>query len=494
MKSATSKIFTLFKQSITYSAGNFLNKFLLFLMVPLYAEFILPEDLSLLEILDPAEQFIYGVLNLGMVHAFYRFYNKQESEEQRKKVISTVFWFITFMAILVVLMLYLFADPVIDLLLPAHSLARICYLLTLASLFFRYYNLVASAYLNSTEQARRYSIWNIAGTAIFCFYNFYFLFFREAEIDAVFEARVFSMIPVNLVGIWACRSSISFSFDLRLLKKMLGFSYPFILSAAAYPILNYVDRWMLSELASPEATGVYGMSYRFGMIPGMLLVQPFLKAWRPFIYNYDDEETRQVVYQRILLYYTLVGAVLWLGLSVYSRELIVLFTSEAYYDGHVIIPYVACSQLFYGLGWIVVAGLAVKDKTFFIGFCTFLAGLLNILLNYLWIPEYEILGAAYATVGAFLMIFLGYAIYSYIKLRLSWPITRFVSMILFAWASFYVISFIPVEQFWIGILWKALALLCPIVLLAYMAGLNLFKLNEISSLLAGDEPSNQQEN
>src|SRR5699024_3721216 len=119
MKSSTSKIFTLFRQSFVYSAGSFLNKFLLYFMVPLYAEFILPEDLSLLEILDPAEQFVYGLLNFGLVHAFYRFYNRQQSEEQRREVISTVFWFLALVATVTVAVLYSFSEELTDFLLPA---------------------------------------------------------------------------------------------------------------------------------------------------------------------------------------------------------------------------------------------------------------------------------------------------------------------------------------------------------------------------------------
>ncbi len=485
MKSSTSKIFTLFRQSFVYSAGSFLNKFLLFFMVPLYAEFILPEDLSLLEILDPAEQFIYGLLNFGLVHAFYRFYNRQQSEEQRREVISTVFWFLALVATVTVAVLYSFSEELTDFLLPAHALAKICFSLTLVSLFIRYFHLVASGYFNATEQATRFSLWTIMGTVVYCGYNIYFLAFQDARIDAVFEARIFSLIPVNIAGIWAFRSSLSFSFNPKLLKQMMKFSYPFILSAAAYPILTYADRWMLSEMVSPEATGIYGMSYRFGMIPGMLLVQPFLRAWRPFIYNYDDEETRRVVYQRILIYYTLIGCILWLGLSVFSEELVVLFTSEPYYDGHIIIPYIASSQLMYGLGWIVVAGLAVKDKTFFIGFCTFLGGILNIVLNYLWIPGFGILGTAFATLVAFVFIFAGYAGYSYYKLRLKWPFGRLVVLTLTSVGSYYLLSFIPTEDFWMGVLYKSLALLVPIGLLFLQAGLNPLKLSAITELFTG---------
>ncbi len=456
-------------------------------MIPLYAEFILPADLSLLEILDPAEQFVYGILNLGLVQAFYRYFPESDDPEFKKRIISTLFWFLTGMGFIVCTILYLTADSVIDVLLPAHSLAKICFLLTLISLFVRFLSMLSSGFMNSTEQADQYSLWNIVGTILLCTYNTYFLWFMQADIDAVFEARIFSQIPLTLAGIWMFRNSLRFEFDWGLFKKMLNFSYPFILTAVSFPILTYFDRWMLSELESPAATGIYGISYRFALVPGMLLVNPFLKAWRPFIYNYDDAETQQVVYKRILLYYGFIGCLLWIGISVFGREIIHLFTSEAYYAGYVIIPYVASSKLLNGLGWIVIARLTVHDKTLFIGFCSLTAAILNVVLNYFMIPDFGIMGAAYATMIAYIFIFLGYSLYSYWEHPLNWPMTRLAGMVTLSIAGYYGISHVQMDSIWITILVKGLLILPLIPILMWLAGLTWNKMRSLLTNLDDQE-------
>lgn len=480
MKQATERIFLLFRQGVIYSAGGFLHKLVLFLAIPIYAYHIAPEDLSLLEILDPAEQFAYGLLNMGLLHAFYRYYTKAGDPDYTSRVVSTVFWFIVSVTLAAGGLFLWSAGPVAGFLLPDHPLALSCFSLAIASLMLRLLHLLPSAFLHMQQKAAQHSGWLIAGAAGFVTYVFIALVFADGTIRSVFEGRLLMLLPLIVAGTWQFSGYIRAHINLRLLGQMLLFSSPFILSASAYPILSYADRWILSTLISAEATGIYGMSYRFGMIPGMLLVTPFLKAWRPFIYSYDDDETTQhQVYRRVMLYYTLPGCLLWLGLSVFSQHIIMLFTSQAYYDGHIIIPYVAASQFFYGLGWILIAGLAVREKTLFIGLFTLMAALLNIALNFLLIPAMGITGAALATLFSFFTIFLCYGFYARRHLPISWPAGRFLAMLAVTVATWLLAGLSPFETLRWDVVFRAIVCLLPLYGLLRLAGLDTERIRSI---------------
>jgi len=446
-------------------------------MVPLYAYNILPEDLSLLEILDPAEQFLFGLCNLGLVHGFLRFYSVNDDIEQKRLVVSTIFWFLCGLALLFISLLLFFQHILVDVLLPVHTLAGVCFFLTVLSFGIRFLNTLSSGYLHTHNKALQYSIAMIGGTLLFCLYNFYYIGLKSASIQRVFEARLFLLLPVLLFGIWSFREKLLFRVDLSLLKKILIFSTPLVLTDASYPILTYIDRWMISVLDSASATGIYGISYRFGMIPGMLLVAPFIKAWRPFMYENKDRETRQGVYHKMITYFTVISCVLWLGISVFSRELLILFTTGAYVDGYPIIPFIALSQLIYGLGWIVIASLAVKNKTFFVGFFTFLGALLNILLNLWWIPLFGFMGAAYSTVAAFAFIFVCYAVYSYRQEPIKWPISTILGLIGVTFLAYLLIHYIYLESVWYTIILKGLVLVPAIFVIGKVGKINLLKMN-----------------
>ena len=446
-------------------------------MVPLYAYNILPEDLSLLEILDPAEQFLFGLCNLGLVHGFLRFYSVDDDADRKRLVVSTIFWFLCGLSLVLIALLLFFQQILVDVLLPVHTLAGICFFLTVLSFGIRFLNTLSAGYLHTHNKAVQYSTAMIVGTLLFCLYNFYYIGLKGASIQRVFEARLFLLLPVLLFGIWSFRNKLQFRMDFSLLKKILVFSTPLVLTDASYPILTYIDRWMISVLDSASATGIYGISYRFGMIPGMLLVAPFIKAWRPFMYENKDRKTRHAVYHKMITYFSVISCVLWLGISVYSREMLVLFTTGAYVDGYIIIPYIALSQLMYGLGWIVIASLAVKNKTFFVGFFTFLGAVLNILLNLWWIPLFGFMGAAYSTVAAFAFIFVCYAFYSYTQEPIRWPILKILSMVGVTFAGYLLILNIDFESIWVTIIIKGVALLPVLFLIGKLGGINLLSMN-----------------
>lgn len=464
-----------------------LFKLVLFLAIPVYAYFITPEDLSLLEILDPAEQFIFGIANLGILQALYRYFSRYESHDDRIDVVSSIFWFTVTGAVLWSAVFFILAPYIVPVLLPDHPLAWLCFYLTVASLILRMVNIVPNGYLILSEQAFKQSWLQISGGVLFVGFLSIFIIFFDGNIEAAFIGRLFLFVPLILFGMYHVLPYIRFRFNPDLLKSMLLFSLPFVLSAAAYPILNHFDRWLLSTLVDARSTGIYGMSYRFGMIPGMLLVTPFLKAWRPFIYNYDDEETQRTVYRRVMLYYSLLGCFLWLGLSVFSQEIIWIFTAEDYYTGHVIIPYIAGSQFFYGLGWILFAGLAVKEKTLFIGLMTMAGAILNIVLNLLLIPVYGMVGAAAATLISFFVMFLGYAVYVQFNLPLKWPYTRFLLMILISLIAFAIASQIHTELLGIEIAIKAALCLVTALLLVYTTGMPFY---QIFAFLKGSKNQN----
>jgi len=343
--------------------------------------------------------------------------------------------------------------------------------------------MLSSSYLQVRGKAGLLSFWTIFGTFTFCSINYIALVYFKAKIDVVFVARIFLLLPLALIGIGSAFHYIRLRFDRKLLMEMIHFSYPFILAAAAFPILNFFDRWMIDKMIGAADTGIYGMAYRFGMIPSMILVAPFLKAWQPSIYDKQKEDEREEYYQRILIYYTLIGCLLWLVLSAYSNELLTIFTSKAYIPGHVIIPYVAGSNFFYGLGWIIIAGLAIKGKTLYIGLSTMAAAFVNVILNYIMIPAYGMMGAAYATLLAFLFLFGSYSIYSYRKVPINWPYGRILFMGAGSVFIYFITHIVHQPNIILSILLKSFIVVPGAGFIAYLAGMTPGKIITVVKLM-----------
>lgn len=464
MSAATGRLIAIFRTSSIHSIGAFLNKFVLLAMVAVYAQ--LPKaDFGLLGQMDTAEQFLIALLVLGQGQSFVWQFKKEPDETARITVFSTVVWFMLGLSALVVGFLALWPDADQWVFSVKHPYVPLAFAWLLISLFFRNIQSLAINFLRVTGRPAYLEGANLTGSVLFLGVSYVLIVHLRSGVESLMVTRLFLLFPVVFTAFWWARAYLRFRFDAALMARMLRYGLPFVLVGAAYPVLNFADRWMIGRLIDPTAAlnGIYEMSYKFGMIPSMVLVGPFLQAWQPALYDQTDETTRTALYRKLLLYVTLLGSLLWLGLSVFSLDLLRIFSSPAYYSGHVIIPWVAASNVFYGIGWVVIAGLAVQERTFFIGGWTFLAAVLNVALNFYWIPMFGILGAAYATTLAFVFIFVGFAAYAHRHLRIAFPYGRFAAMIGTVWGSWLGIDWLPVSpNLWLGVAIKAVLCL-PVV-------------------------------
>lgn len=471
----TSRILDIFKTSSIHSIGTFLNKFLLLSLVPLYSHLLPTTDTGLIGLMDTTEQFLIAFLILGQGQAFVWQFKQEPDPEALTRLFSTSMWFMVFISTMGIGALVLFSEQTAPLILnTAHPLQGLAFAWMMVSLFLRNLQSLSVNYLRADRKALSLETANFIGTALFVGLNFVLLYWFKTGVSAILATRLLLLLPVLVVAGWFARPYLRFQLDLGVLRKMLRYGLPITLAAMAYPILNFADRYMITALIDPSGNlnGIYEISYKFGMIPSMILVGPFLQAWQPALYDKADDASRNEVYRRMLLYVTFAGATLWLGLSVMRTELLHVFSTPAYYSGSAIIPWVAASNVFYGLGWIVVAGLAVQSKTVFMGVWTALAALINILLNLWWLPIWGMMGAAYATTVAFILIFIGFAVYSKIKLNISFPYARWFLLCTIAWIGYTIVDkIIVIPNLFLSVILKSLLCFPVIFLMAFVVGL-----------------------
>ena len=84
--------------------------------------------------------------------------------------------------------------------------------------------------------------------------------------------------------------------------------------------------------------------------------------------------------------------------------LITGFFEERYGAAAEIAPILALGGLFQGIYYIYVAGLFYFKKNMLIPVITIVSGTVNVILNLLWIPDYGLAGAAWATVIGYVIL------------------------------------------------------------------------------------------
>ena len=187
-------------------------------------------------------------------------------------------------------------------------------------------------------------------------------------------------------------------------KYALLISVPSIFVTLSDLLLMQCDRLMLTSMVGAEETAEYSVVYNVSSII-IVIYQAINGAWLPWFFEKvgnDDKETT-IKYQKI---YLLVFSAFTCSMMTISPELIKILSRNDYWDGIRYASPLAIASYFVFLYAFFTNYLLYKKNTTRIAVNTVIATLLNLMLNYVLIPQYKAVGAVIATAISYALLFI----------------------------------------------------------------------------------------
>ena len=218
------------------------------------------------------------------------------------------------------------------------------------------------------------------------------------------------------------------------LRTYLSFGLPTVPGNLSSWMVNSSDRYIIGMLLGTAFVGYYSPGYALGNIIQMF-VAPLALILPAILSNYYDDsgmdETKTVL-RYSLKYFLLFAIPSTFGLSLLSKPLlIILSTPEIASEGYLITPFVATSAVFFGASIVILQIIILEKKTKITGSIYIVSSIINLGLNLILIPHIGIIGAAIATLVAYLFIFLSITYYSFRYLKFDIG-SSFISKSIFA--------------------------------------------------------------
>jgi O-antigen/teichoic acid export membrane protein len=243
-------------------------------------------------------------------------------------------------------------------------------------------------------------------------------------------------------------------FSASVLRDTLAFGLPRVPHAAAQQVIAVGDKFILTLYATLENVGVYGMAVSFGLTQKLFL-SAFESAWAPFYYQTIREPDAPVVFRTVTTYGVAVLALLTAGLSAVGR-----FAAEAMTHGRFLAPndprwndvatvitWTAVGVFLQGFYLLTSIGLNITKRTQFYPVATLTAAGTNIALNFVLIPHFGIVGAAWANGAAYaVQAALGY-VFSQRFYRIDYEWGRIARVCLAAIAAYVAARMLPSVAF-----------------------------------------------
>lgn len=200
-----------------------------------------------------------------------------------------------------------------------------------------------------------------------------------------------------------------YSFNGRLLKEMLRYSFPLLILGLAGIMNQTVDKILLPILEPDRDQamadlGVYGACYKVAVIMVMFL-QAFRFAYEPFVFSKHREkgmtdEQKLNNYSRVMTWFIALGLLIFLGVMAYL-PLLRYFISPAYFQGLKVVPVIMLGELCFGIFFNLSIWYKLTDRTVW-GSIFSIGGLIvTLALNVVLVPRMGYMGCAWAALACY---------------------------------------------------------------------------------------------
>ncbi len=401
------KILRLGKDAAIYGLSSILGRFLNFLLVPFYTNYLLPSEYGVVANIYAYIAFANVVYGYGMDNAYMRFVSSPELGEKREHY-STPFFSILVTSVFLSGLIHLFSPAIAGLIgidaaqadLIKYSAWIIC---------FDTLMIVPYASLRMEQKAKSFATLRVVHIVLNLIFNIVLIVGFRMKADGVLLANLVASLLTLLFLLRLTGNQLLPRFSSKLYRELLRFGLPYIPAGLAGVAMQVIDRPILKALTDDATVGIYQANYRLGVLM-MLVVSMFDYAWRPFFLTHAREEGAKELFARVYTYFTAVLLFLFVTVSLFIEDIVRIkigsayFFNPAYWEGVEIVPWILLAYVFTGAYVNFIVGMNMEKKTGYLPVVTGAGALVNVAVNFALIPYYGIMGAAYATLAAYVVM------------------------------------------------------------------------------------------
>ncbi len=405
------------RDSVIYGIGGLTSRFLAVIMLPLYTSYVSTGDYGRIELLMSVMAVVVVVIRGGANFGFIRFYFVDKTPDYRRRLVRTVFWAQMGYSTLGLVLCIVFASHLADWLGVAyergHHLQGSGTNLVIATAVLLWVNVNYAQMTNLFRAERRAVAFTIATVT-----NIGITVPLTVVLVVVYKHGPLGIIVGNLSGtliVFAAllayrREQLGLQFDRRLLHTLNRFGFPLMAAALAMWVTNFGDRFMIRKLLhgqyAIDQVGQYSLANKISSAM-VLLFTAFQVAWPAFAYSIEDEGEAKRAYSYVLTYLMFVAAWAAVGLSLFAPWIVhLLGRRPGYWPASGAVPALAYSSVFFAGFIVVTIATGRARRTQFNWIAATAAAVLNFGLNVWLIPAYGMIGAAYATLAAYILLML----------------------------------------------------------------------------------------
>ena len=386
---------TLLKDTLIFGLGNLGTKLILFLMVPLYTNYMTDAEYGIADLVFSIAQLMAPFLSVVIFDAIIRF---GLSEKERKEDIILVGMTVWGLAAVLGLIL----TPVLGVYKALAEWKWYLYVYVISNIG----DSIGYCYLKAKGKNKTYALLSIVQTALMASLNVFFLVYRSMGIRGYLLAYILSEIIIDICLVASSnmiKDLRTAKFDRDLFKRMIQFSSPLILNNVSWWVIQSSDKVMVEAMVSAAALGIYTAAAK---IPALInvMVSIFQQAWGiSAVKEYESSNDRDY-YSTVLRYLFLFISCACIFFVAIMKIFMTHYVGKDFIESWHYVPLLLVSAVFAGVAGYFGSMYSALKKSLNNMLSTATAALVNIIVNFLLIPSLNIWGAVIGTLVAYITI------------------------------------------------------------------------------------------
>jgi O-antigen/teichoic acid export membrane protein len=415
----------LLKDSVIYGAGRAVQKLLMALLLPLYTAFLTPSDYGILGMVVTVTTFLDVFVTLGFDVAFSRFYFDDTSYGGRRKVITNVFYVSTVYPAIVIGGVMLLMPRLAPLLLGEEYSAGDWryFAVALATLFFTNLNDLPFTLFRLEHKPWTFSAFVLVRVAVQVPLSVLFVAAFDWGAMGVLLANLVTAAGLQAVLLPTYAGKLERLPDRRVLRPMLAFATPALFVGLSFYWLKISDRFFLLHYQGKAEVGLYTVANSLAQ-PLFLVLMAFRMAWPQWHYSkLDDADQHKAAVARSATYFLTLNALVLALLGAVLPLVTHVLLDSKFWSVAPVTFVLSLSITLYGVYFVFWVGANVAKKNQMIPVFFAVSSAVNIGLNFLFVPEYGMWAAAWATVAGYGLLAGTIYFYSrrYYPIPYEWP-------------------------------------------------------------------------
>jgi O-antigen/teichoic acid export membrane protein len=398
------------RDSLIYGIGHITSRLLTFLLLPYYSFHLTPAEYGEVTLYFLFVAVVQTFYFYGLDIAYLRYFGLSKEQEEQRTITGTSVSASLISSLFFTILIIVLARPLGELLIvqPVHPglttpMIRVC----AGILFFDTLSAFPFILLRGTLRPVRFIVVKLTNVAVNIGLNIWLVGYLNLGVQGILWSNLVASALTIVVMLPDLTRFYRPVINRALVTEMIAFGIPNVPTYLFVMIVELIDRKFVEVYRGLEEAGLYSAGYKLGMFMAVV-TGAFRFAWQPFFLAHASEENAPQLFARVMTYYLLITVSLFLGLSFFVNSIITTqwphvgyLLDPRYWPGLAVFPIILLAHIFDGLYANFMVGVYLKKLTRKLPLVTGVAAALTILLNFLLVPRYGMMAAAWITLLAF---------------------------------------------------------------------------------------------